>query len=110
MEDFEGEKRYAVYTSFRVSSPADKYKLEVGEYLAEDAHKYVNNSVIDEAKGEASENALSSITGDTTEIGRNQIPNRARAAGKARRRNALQSCALLKADQVQLSILVYSAT
>ena len=32
LEDFEGNKRYAVYTTFKVADEADKYRLLIGGY------------------------------------------------------------------------------
>ena len=32
LEDFEGNKRYTVYTTFKVADEADKYRLLIGGY------------------------------------------------------------------------------
>ncbi|CAF0996329.1 unnamed protein product [Rotaria magnacalcarata] len=37
LEDFDGQKRFAEYSSFRISNEADKYRLIVGPYLKGDA-------------------------------------------------------------------------
>ena len=44
LEDFEGEKRYAMYNSFRISSESDEYRLTIGNYTGDagDALTYHN--------------------------------------------------------------------
>ena len=49
MSDFEGDTRYAVYDSFSVGAPVDKYRLDLGNFLQGDAGKaglYSNVAVL----------------------------------------------------------------
>ena len=39
MEDFDGNRRYAKYDTFKISSSSEKYKLVLGQYSG-DAGRY----------------------------------------------------------------------
>ena len=70
LEDFDGETRYAIYASFRVTSEADEYRLLLGDYSGtassdqqhDIAHGFLyhNNSLFSTYDNSNDENAPSS--------------------------------------------------